>query len=93
LSTDWPMQDAFCVCFLDNIFGGYHGLTIGRLALHSTVLARHAHRFSSLLEQTRIIESQEPVLWAEGQQVLDSQLMESQSIPIGISQQMLQALR
>jgi hypothetical protein len=93
LSTDWPMQDAFCVCFLDTIFGGYHGLTIGRLALHSTVLARNAYGFSSLLEQTRLIESQEPVLWAEGQQVLDSQLMESQSIPIGISQQMLQALR
>ena len=92
MSTNWPMQDAFCAWFLHNIFGGHHGLTIGWLALHSTVLARHAHGFSSLLEQTRIIESQEPVLWAEGEQVLDSKLMQSQSIPVGISQQMLQAL-
>jgi hypothetical protein len=84
------MQDAFGVWFLDTIFGGYHRLTVGWLTLHSTVLARNAHRFASLFEQTRIIESQESVLWAEGQQMLDSKLMESQSIPVGIGQQMLQ---
>jgi len=86
------MQEAFCVWFLDTIFGGYSRLTIGWFALHSTVLARHAHGFASLFEQTRIIESQEPALRAEGQQVLDSQLMECQSIPVGIRKPMLQTL-
>jgi hypothetical protein len=57
-STDWPMHDAFCLWFLDTLFGGHDGLTIGWLALHSTVLACHTHGFSSLLEQTGIIESQ-----------------------------------
>src|SRR6266704_2727650 len=74
LSTNWPMQDAFCFWFLDNIFGGHHRLTIGWLALHAAVLACHTHGFSSLLEQTGIIESQQPTLWTQGQQVLDSKL-------------------
>ena len=85
------MQEAFWVWLLDKIFGGHYRLTIGWLALYSTVLTCHAHGFSSLLEQTGIIESQEPVLWTQGQQVLDSQLIESQRIPVGIGQQMLQA--
>ncbi len=70
----------------------HHCLTIGWLALHSTILAYRAHGCSSLLEQTRIIESQEAVPWAEGHQVLGSRLMQSKSIPVGIGQQMLQAL-
>jgi hypothetical protein len=77
----------------DNILGGHNRLTIGCFAPHSTVLTRNAHGFSSLLEETGIIEREPPALGTDGKQVLDPELVQSQRIPVGIGKPMLQTFR
>src|SRR6266496_1711973 len=91
LSTHGPMQWHFYGWLVSNILSSNNSLAIGYFSYKATILSSNAYGATSLFEESCIIKSEHATNRTQGNQVLHTQLIKGVCIPIGISQEMLQA--